>query len=146
MAEVTYANFFSEAQANLWALVKNDATVKTFTPHVIDGIPLGLTQGIGFPYVIIPTPATGGEHYLTLTRKMKTIVFKMEIFDRKEATLRSLLNAVSNVIESNKVLFSNSYGMFKYLNSSGSMVYDIMEDNNVVYDYSLIATYEWVSW
>ena len=146
MAEVTYANFFSEAQANLWALVKNDATVKSFTPHVIDGIPLGLTQGIGFPYVIIPTPATGGENYLTFTHKKKTIVFRMEIFDRKEATLRSLLNAVSNVIESNKIVFNNSYGMFKYLNSSGSMVYDIMEDNNVVYDYSLVATYEWVSW
>jgi len=146
MGEVTYANFLSEAQANLWALLRADATIATYTKNIVDGIPLGLTKHEGFPYIIVPTPKINDEEYLTFTRKRESITFNIDVFDRKEAVLRKLCDAVRNCAETNKNLFRNSYGMFKFMNAAGDLTYDVQEDGAVVYDYTMKFSYEWVAW
>ena len=148
MGEVTYANFLSEAQSNLWTLLKADATLATYTKNVLDGIPLGLTKGTGFPYVIVPTPEVTDEHYLTFSKKIEAVSFKVEVFDRKESVLRNVCDAIRNCVGSaaNTKIFGNTYGMYKFLNATTSLGYDIQEDNSVVYNYTMTLTYEWVAW
>lgn len=146
MGEVTCANFLSEAQANLWSLLRNDATLATKTKNILDGVPLGLTSGTGFPYVIVPTPIISSSSRLTFTKKKEVATFKVQVFDRKESVLRAVCDAVRNACETNKELFRNSYGMFKYTNTSTSMTYSVMEDNSVVYTYEMDIAYEWVAW
>lgn len=146
MGEVTYANFLTEAQSNLWSLLRADTTIATYTKNVLDGIPLGLTKGTGFPYVIVPTPEVSDEHYLTFTKKIESISFRVDVFDRKESVLRSLCDAIRNACETNKTLFKNSYGMFKFINGNTSLAYDVQEDNSVVYNYTMTLSYEWVAW
>ena len=144
--EVTYAAFLNNAQANLWYLISNDATVKTFTTNVLDGIPRGLTEGTGFPYIIVPTPVTGGENYLTFKNKKDKIIFKVPVYDRKESVLRPLCDAVRNACQTNTALFRNSYGMLKFIAGETTMAYVMTPDRQVVYEYTLNLTYEWVAW
>jgi hypothetical protein len=143
MGAVTIANCLSEAQSNLWSLIRTNATVLTITKNVLDGVPVGLTSGTGFPYVIVPTPNIESGEWVTLTKKKETISFKVEVFDRKESVLRSLCDAIRNVAETNTTLFANSYGMYRYMNSSGNLSYVMMDDNSVVYNYTLTLEYEW---
>jgi hypothetical protein len=109
----------------------------------LDGVPVGLTSGTGFPYVIVPTPNIESGEWMTLTKKKETLSFKIEIFDRKESVLRSLCDAIRNVAETNTTLFANSYGMYKYMNSSGNLSYVMTEDRSIVYNYTLTLEYEW---
>jgi hypothetical protein len=146
MGEVTYANFLTEAQANLWNLLKADTTLAGYTKNVLDGVPLGLTKGTGFPYVIVPTPEVTSEDYLTFTKKISHIAFRVSVFDRKESVLRLVCDAVRNACETNKVLFKNSYGMFRFLNANTSLSYDVQDDGAVVYTYMMNISYEWVAW
>ena len=143
MGALTVANCLSEAQSNLWTLIRNNATVLTYTKNVLDGVPLGLTSGTGFPYVIVPTPEIQGGEWATFSKKKETITFKVEVFDRKESVLRGLCDAIRSVVESNRVLFASSYGMFQYMNTSGTLSYAQMEDNSVVYNYTLTLEYQW---
>ena len=146
MEEVTYSNLLAESQSNLWTALKSDATIASYTKNVLDGVPLGLTSGTGFPYVIVPTP-TINEKYLTLgNRKMSQIEFKVQVFDRKESMLRKVCDAVRACCETNKTTFQTTYGMYKYLNSSTNMSYVVQEDNSVVYNYEMTILYEWVQW
>jgi len=146
MGEVTYANFLTEAQANLWNLLKANATVLSYTKNVLDGVPIGLTEGTGFPYVIVPTPTVTEEKYITFSKKIQTVSFKIDIFDRKESVSRLLGDAVKNCIETNKASFSTSYGMYRFINSSSSLTYVRQADRAIVYDYTLNIDYEWVAW
>jgi len=143
MGQITVANCLSEAQSNLWTLIKTNATVLSYTKNVLDGVPLGLTKGTGFPYVIVPTPEIQAGEWQTFSKRDETITFKVEVFDRKESVLRSLCDAIRNVAESNRVLFSNSYGMYQYTNVSGTLSYVVEEDNSVVYNYTLLLSYKW---
>lgn len=143
MGALTVANCLSESQSNLWTLIKEAATVLAYTKNVLDGVPVGLTKGTGFPYVIVPTPEVQHNDYRTLTNHSETLIFRVEIFDRKESVLRNLADAIRYLVDNNKTVFSNSYGMFKYANSSGTLSYDIAEDNSVIYNYTLTLEYVW---
>jgi hypothetical protein len=143
MGAVTVANCLSEAQANLWTLIKTNATVLGYTKNVLDGVPIGLTSGTGFPYVIVPTPDIVEGEWVTFGKKKERISFKVEVFDRKESVLRALCDAIRNVAETNGSTFATSYGMFKYMNVHGSLTYIRAEDNSVVYNYTLTLEYEW---
>jgi hypothetical protein len=143
---VTYANFLTEGQANLWNLLKADATVLSYTKNILDGVPLGLTEGTGFPYIIVPTPTVSEEHYITFSKKIETVVFRIDIFDRKESVSRLLGDAVRSCIETNKATFGTSYGMYRFINASTSLSYVRVDDRSVVYDYALNIEYEWVAW
>jgi hypothetical protein len=136
----------AESQANLWNLLKADATIAGITKNVLDGVPVGLTQGTGFPYVIVPTPVVDEESYLTFSKKQETITFKVEIFDRKESVLRQLCDAIRSVCETNKMLFKRSYGMMEFKNARTSITYVVMEDNAIVYNYTMELAYEWIAW
>jgi len=146
MGEVTYANLLSEAQANLWNTLKADTTLASYTKNVLDGVPVGLTSGTGFPYVIVPTPTLNESQFTFGARKTSTIEFRVQVFDRKESVLRSVCDAVRNSCETNKATFRNSYGMFNYLNSQTTMSYVVQDDNAVVYNYEMIIIFEWVQW
>jgi hypothetical protein len=143
MGAVTIANSLFEAQANLWNLIKADATVLSYTKNILDGVPLGLTSGTGFPYVIVPTPEVNSPQWVTLTKKKETLSFKINVFDRKESVLRHLCDAIRNVAETNTALFRNSYGMYKYMNTTSSLTYIRDADNSIVYNYTLTLEYEW---
>jgi hypothetical protein len=127
----------------LWTLLKTDATVLTFTKNVLDGVPVGLTKGTGFPYVIVPTPEIRAGEWRTLSKRDEEIIFEIQVYDRKESVLRSLCDAIRNACETNRVVFSNSYGMYKYTNSTGSLSYIVEDDNSVVYNYTLSLSYVW---
>ena len=86
------------------------------------------------------------EEYLTFTKKKESVSFRVEVFDRKESVLRLVCDAIRSVCETNKNLFKNSYGMYKFKNSNTSLSYDMQEDNSVVYNYGMVLSYEWVAW
>lgn len=142
MTVVTIANFLTASQGNLWTLIRNDVTVSAITKNVLDGIPVGLTAGTGFPYVIVPTPEVTNGERVTLNSKREHVTFKVSVFDRKESVLRTLCDAIRNAVETNKNVFAG-YGMYQYMNTSTSLSYVIQEDNAVVYNYVLSFEYEW---
>jgi len=143
MGAITVANALSESQANLWTLIRNNATVLALTKNVLDGVPVGLTKGTGFPYVIVPTPAIVAGEWATFSKRTEFLVFKVEVYDRKESVLRSLVDAIRSVVDTNRSLFATSYGMYKYFNQSGDLSYAVQEDNSIVYTYTLTLRYEW---
>jgi hypothetical protein len=139
---VTQANALTASQGNLWSLIKTDTTVLTFTKNVLDGVPLGLTKGTGFPYVIVPTPTIRYGGWKTLSKRNEYLVFAIEVYDRKESVLRGLCDAIRNVCETNRVLFALSNQM-QYQNTSTSLGYLIDEDGSVVYNYTITVEYLW---
>jgi len=143
MVQITTANSLTESQSNLWTLLKTNATILSYTKNVLDGVPLGLTSGTGFPYIIVPTPEISSGEWVTLTKKNEKLVFKVEIFDRKESVLRSICDAIRDVVQTNSTIFANTHGMYKYMNTSGILSYVIQEDKSVVYNYTLTLEYLW---
>lgn len=143
MTVITVANTLSGAQGNLWTLIKNDVTVLSFTKNILDGVPVGLTKGTGFPYVIVPTPTIEAGEWATFSKRNEFIVFKIQVYDRKESVLRGLCDAIRNVAETNRVLFALDNGMYQYTNTTTNMTYMIDEDNAVVYNYELTLKYLW---
>lgn len=146
MGEVTVANMLAESQTNVWNLLRSDATLLSMTKNILDGVPLGLTKGTGFPYIIVPTPTLSGESYITFNRKQRTIIFNIETFDRKESVLRTVVDRISYLLQTSSPTFKTSYGMMKYISSSTGMSYITDEDNSVIYNYTVSATYEWIAW
>jgi len=143
MTAITVANALSASQGNLWTLIKTDATVLSYTKNVLDGVPIGLTKGTGFPYVIVPTPTIDQGEWATFSKRNEYLVFNIEVYDRKESVLRSLCDAIRNVCETNRVLFATSNGMYQYTNTSTSMSYMVDDDNSVVYNYTITLRYLW---
>jgi hypothetical protein len=143
MTVVTQANVLTASQGNLWTLIKTDATVLSYTKNILDGVPVGLTKGTGFPYVIVPTPTgeTGG--WKTLSKRNEWLTFTIEVYDRKESVLRGLCDAIRNVCENNRVLFARDNGMYQYENSSTALGYLTDEDGSIVYNYTITLKYLW---
>lgn len=146
MGEVDNTKLLKESQSNVWTLIRGSTAITAYTNNILDGVPLGLTKGIGFPYIIVPTPTITSEKYLTFKRKMVGIAFKVEVFDRKESVSRSICDALRNLLETNKATFHTTDGMFKYMNSSTALTYVTDEDNTVIYNYTLNMSFEVVLW
>jgi len=143
MTAITVANTLSASQENIWTLIKNDSTVLSFTKNILDGVPVGLTRGTGFPYVIVPTPTITAGAWRTLAHRDEFLTFKIEVFDRKESVMRKLCDAIRNVLETNRVAFATENGMYQYFNTSTDMTYVVEEDNSIVYNYTITVKYQW---
>ena len=146
VGEVTYATFLTNAQANLWDLISNDSVIQSYTKNVLDGIPVGLTKGTGFPYIIIPTPTVPSAGHITLTHVREIIEFKVDVFDRRERVLRPLCDRIRDLCEHAEVLFRNTYGMLHFITGNTTMSYVVVEDGSIVYNYTMNLTWEWVLW
>lgn len=142
---LTYEDAIDNAQSNLWTLLRNDKPLLSLTKNILDGIPIGLTKGEGFPYIIVPTP-TLNEEYITFSKKMATLSFDIQVYATKESIVRQIADRIRFICEENKVVFHNSYGQYKFKNSSTGLSYESTQDGDIVYDYTLTITYEWVAW
>jgi hypothetical protein len=150
MATPSYANILQEVQSRLYNLISTDITTYTFSADsqtftvgigtnnatVVDGIPKKLIQGTGYPYIIIPTGEVT-EEILTMTKKKVRITTRIEIYARREKSLRIMSDRIREILETNKntanwsaagLAFKNitSSSLNSRLRDDGDMEYNMM--------------------
>ena len=76
--------------------IKLSADVK-----ILDGIPVDMLKGIGFPYIIVHTPEENTER-LTFSKHKTEFTVHIEILDRRESNVRILSDEVKNALDSNQ--------------------------------------------
>jgi len=142
MTVSTYGNLQDNAQSTVHGIVNADSIVQGFTKNIVDGVPEGLTRGVGFPYVVIPTP-TVSEERLTFTLKKVFVEFPIEIWTTRESVCRKLSDAVRNTLKTN--LSTTEAAYLKDFNVTSSGVSPtILPDGKTVYTNIIRVRFEWI--
>lgn len=143
--ELEYDNIVQASQTAIWNFVRtyfqntSDTSIKT--KNVFDRIPEDLTQGIGYPYIIVPYPEVR-ESLFTFTEKKVEVVFKIEVWF-KGFSARRLIDAVRTCLNNREEFCSGRLRMAKFVQPDSA--YDVisLDNNDVVNRYVFTVIYDW---
>lgn len=108
MTATTYANIESNVQATIYGIISADATVLSYlapnsTKNILDGDPIKLIQGRGFPYITINNvKAEHGIDRMANTINHCNISLDITIVSNQESVVRSISGAVRNALRTNQ--------------------------------------------
>ena len=121
---VDYTNVLNTVQQNVYQILTNDSTVTTSstygTVNIMDGMPAMFWRNKGFPYILVRTPSIEEER-ITQTRFRATTRVPIEIYSRKESTVRQLADAVRTALYNYRHTTAATGKMCLYRVASGSM-------------------------
>lgn len=109
---VTYGTMLAAAQSAVWGILSIDAAILAIITNVLDGVPTNLYKGVGFPYLIVPSPDVD-ERQDRLHCIRATIILELQCWAKKESVARELADAVRNALAMNRAAFKTAGLEFK---------------------------------
>lgn len=162
MTITTLANSVQTLQNTIYNILKSDTTTITFTHadseittrtlgdlNIMDGIPVQLIEGVGFPYIIVHTPEENSER-LTLTKHKTEFNVHIEIIGKYEGNVRTLTDAVKDALH-NAQATTKASGYWWYgrrirtnLNYTYLQSFTGKKEGKPVWHMDLFLTYLWM--
>jgi hypothetical protein len=136
----TYSSILSTAQSTLWAAISGNAIIIASTAKVVDGLPVQLLKGTGFPFIIVHTPSSP-ENFKSFRKRSGQVAFSIEIWDKKELISRVLADAVRNAVYTDVTM--NAAGFVLRDMQVQAVNMSVQEDSSVIYTTIINVTYEW---
>ena len=95
-----------KADTNSLTATYADGTTDTFSlsglkTQILDGVPVGLIKGTGFPYIIVHTPEVE-ETRLSFSKHKIELNVHIEIITRREGQVRILTDAVKDSLQNSQ--------------------------------------------
>jgi hypothetical protein len=125
MAVIAYENVSSELQSQIREILA-DSSSNTYalTQNVMDGMPIDLIKGRGFPYVLVHSPVIS-EDRLTMSKFIMTANVRIEIISEQEQHARSVYDAVRQDLKEDTTIKANQG--YWYRNATSSINYSRVE-------------------
>lgn len=101
MTYATYSTIGTEAQSALWTILRGETALTALvnSTNIVDGVPVGLIEGVGFPYVVVNGPAISEESInLAQTKMSVNLEFNISAYATQESILRSVVDAIRKAI------------------------------------------------
>jgi len=141
-AEVTYSNLLKQAQEDVWRLLSESSTIRGYTTTILSNFPSScLTKNLGWPFIVVPIPSMD-EEQLTMGQKRIFLLFNIEVWFKKLDSL-VLVDAIRNLLSTNKGTFSGTYNLNQFLAGGGVSVIEL-PDGSSANQYVLSVEYEWI--
>jgi len=160
MTITTLANSVQTLQSSIITILKADTATLSFTHaddevttrtlsdlSIMDGVPVQLIKGIGFPHIIVHTPEENTER-LTLTKFKTEFNVHIEIIDRYEGNVRILTDAVKDALHNAQTTTKGSSYWWFGRRIRSNLNYNYLpsikgEEGKPVWHMDLFLTYLW---
>lgn len=144
MSSVSYSTLIDNIQANLYAILSVDATIKPYAEKIIDGIGVFNERLTGHGRVLIRAPLRK-ETKLTMGDKIRVdVTTEIQCICYQESQVRKLVDAVINALRTSQYAAVNStlsWGMHWKNIDSTELKETPLDNNRVEYEIDIIVSY-----